>query len=297
MAEGDRWNSTKYPNGCIICGQTRTRNVGRGMCSKHYKQWERGTLTNPPTFDDEVALETAETTTPSGPGLAETEERRPGADSPPQHGISAADAPPSGPSLLGGLFGGKKKAEKSPLPPTRERRPGVAPKRTSAAPSFEDAWAALGAALGRSPRHAPLGRYLAWQAGGAGEILDKAVSGTLIDRKLVQPAVRARASLEGVATLVGPPAIILAIESNPSRAGALLPVLRSAIRSSLPTMIEAMKRQKAREEKVAKAVKEMFPELPEGVDPVEEIIAAMFEGWIATAPAPAESPEAESAIA
>jgi len=68
---------------------------------------------------------------------------------------------------------------------------------------------------------------------------------------------------------------------NPERAPQLLPILKSAIRSSLPTLLPAMKKAQAREEKVNKAVAELFgDDFPPGVDPVDMVLEQMFNGWI-----------------
>jgi len=160
----------------------------------------------------------------------------------------------------------------------------------STAPTIEDGWTALGGMAQRTRGHAPLGRYLTWQAPAAGEMLDDAVKGTIVDRRVLQPVVKARGRLDLVVAVLGPPAVILAITQNPARAPALVPMLRTAIRSSLPTMLPAMKRAQAREAKVDEAVREMFPDIPEGVDPVDLVISQLFEGYDFTAPAPPPEP-------
>jgi hypothetical protein len=121
-----------------------------------------------------------------------------------------------------------------------------------------------------------------WQAPAAGEMLDDALAGTFVDRRLLQPAVKTRGRLDVVAAIVGPPAIIFAIEQNPARAAQLIPILKSTIRSSLPSLLPAMKKAQAREEKMNKAVSEMFgDDFPPGVDPVDMVIEQMFSGWTA----------------
>ena len=294
---GDKWRSITYPNGCLVCGQTRSRHVGRGLCSKHYKQWERGALVTDELTESpsQVAPETVPRTSPSGPGLAETAERRPGDSDPVAPTLRGSDAaPPLGPSGIRSLFAKKEKRESGPvLPPTREKRPGVTPKRVPAADLIESGWGALGGLVARSPMHGALGRYLQWQAPATGNVLDKALAGTLVDRKLVQPAVRAHDSLGAIGAILGPPILIWSIERDPHKAGVLLPILRAQILASLPTMVDAMKRQKVRDEKVSKSIRELFPDLPEGADPVEEILAYLFSGPTPTE-APTFVPEAES---
>jgi hypothetical protein len=182
--------------------------------------------------------------------------------------------------LRDALFGKKQPAKDRPAPPkTTERRPKGTERRVSASDTLSDLYAAVGGFVGRQPQHAPLGRYLTWQAPAAGEILDDALKGTFVDKKIVQPAVKARGSLDALAAVLGPPAIIFAIERNPQRASVLLPALKSSIRSSLPTLLPAMKKSQDREKKIDEAVREMFPDLPPDVDPVDEILEQMFEGF------------------
>jgi len=194
-----------------------------------------------------------------------------------------------------GAKDGAHAASDSGTPPpreTKEQRPkGPHRGRLSTAPTIEDGWTALGGLAQRSRGHAPLGRYLQWQAPAAGEMLDDAVKGTMVDRRILQPVVKARGRLDLVVAVMGPPAVILAIEQNPARAPALVPLLRTAIRSSLPTMLPAMKKAQAREAKVDDAVREMFPDLPPDVDPVDLVISQLFEGYDFTAqqPPPAEA--------
>lgn len=110
-------------------------------------------------------------------------------------------------------------------------------------------------------------------------MLDEAVKGTVVDKVVLQPIARGRSKFDAFGALLGPPLIVLAIERNPANAEMLLPMLRASIRSSLPMMIPAIKKVKAREAAAAEAARELFPDLPEGVDPVDEVIAMMFADW------------------
>ena len=290
---GDKWHSVTYPNGCLVCGQTRSRHVGRGLCSKHYKQWERGNLImNDVTYLDpspDIAPEASDVTSPDGLGPTETMERRPGTDptAPSLRGDDAAPSSGSPPKASGirAIFAKKDKPSSGPvLPPTHEKRPSISPKRMPAADLIESGWAVMGGIVSRSPMHTALGRYLQWQAPATGNVLDKALAGTMVDRKLVQPAVRAHDNLGAIGAILGPPLLIWSIERDPSKSSVLLPILRAQILASLPTMVDAMKRQKSRDDKVSKSIRELFPDLPEGADPVEEILAYLFNGPVPAAP-------------
>jgi hypothetical protein len=49
-------------------------------------------------------------------------------------------------------------------------------------------------------------------------------------------------------------------------------------------MLPAMKKVQAREEKIDATMREMFPDIPEGVDPVDLIIEQMFAGFVPQTP-------------
>jgi len=303
MTDGDKWICRDYPDGCRKCGQTLYRHVGQGLCGKDYRRYSKS---DAPTVeewllrrdDDGPFVETShdnfdEHDEPLAP-LAGGEVR------PGSSGSSLGDAneptPDDSPKpkrgLLGDLFAPKKNPPKPTQPKTPERRPKGTERRVSASDTLSDLYAAVGGFIGRQPQHAPLGRYLAWQAPAAGEILDDALKGTFVDKKLVQPAVKARASLDALVAVLGPPALIFAIERNPARANVLIPALKSSIRSSLPTLLPAMKKSQDREKKIDDAVREMFPELPPDVDPVDEILAQMFEGFFTFATSTNENVDA-----
>ena len=300
MAYGDLWSNRKYPNGCRHCGQTATKHVGLGLCQACYRQPDvqnaarEGTLNEEfsvsefsnsdddsgvrPEDEEEVVVVDADDIIASG-------ERRPGSVASPV--TEPADVPPGVKKGGFGDFFKKKPKEEPRAKKTNEKPPRGVGRRVSAAGTLEDVWAAIGGVAIRTGQHAPLGRYLMWQAPAAGEMLDDALAGTFVDRRLLQPAVKTRGRLDVVAAIVGPPAIIFAIEQNPARAAQLIPILKSTIRSSLPSLLPAMKKAQAREEKMNKAVSEMFgDDFPPGVDPVDMVIEQMFSGWTPPADEP-----------
>lgn len=303
-----QWISKKYPLGCRSCGRTTVRHSAQGLCSTCYGKPSILEALRNGTLEEAINYETDDISTAGGIGSPAdyddaqsfyggldqeiNPERQPGSSGP----VITPDEV-TGPALkesLGDkakkLFGAKPTTKTPWTGKTNEKSPSKASgKRVSTAESLEDLWTAMGGMAIRTGAHAPLGRYLTWQAPAAGEMLDEAVNGTMLDKRILQPVVKARGRLDMVFAVLGPPGIILAIERNPANAPMLLPMLKSAIRSSLPTMLPAMKKQQAREEKVNKAIAEMFPEIDPGVDPVDLIIQQMFEGWIV----PEETPVPE----
>jgi hypothetical protein len=126
------------------------------------------------------------------------------------------------------------------------------------------------------------------------EILDDAISGTIVDKMILQPLVKGRGKFDAIGAVLGPPGIILAIENDPSRAAVLIPLLKSSIRNSLPMMAKAIKKVQAKEKAMAEAAAELFPDLAEGEDPADAIIAMIFEGWTPPSPSPSEAPPFET---
>lgn len=209
-------------------------------------------------------------------------------------------APPKGlRKFLPRRGSGKDPESGSPaLTPTREKRPGGrGARRESAADTISDGWAVLGGVAERTG-HLPLGRCLQWQAPVAGEMIDEAVKGSFVDRLALQRIVRGRAKFDLLGAVLGPPLIVFAIEQNPERADALLPILAASIRQGLPLMVPAIKKQQRKAAEVAEATELLFQDDPNytpGMDPVEYILGMMFAGWVPPQAAPAEPPAGEPA--
>ena len=286
------WRSNKDPDGCTVCGTTTKTHIGRGLCSTCYQRDMR----NDETTEDVRAGDSDErpphlATTGSDSDdissslekpLGETGEVRPGL------GGSTSVPPNPGPPTRK-KFWQRKTETTEPAPVTPERRPGKKVptkmgRRQSSADTLEDIIGGVGALAVRTGKHAPLGRYLQFSAPVNAEILDDAVAGTMLDRRLLQPMVKGRGRFDAIGSVFGPPAIILAITNDPTKAPVLIPVLKSTIRNSLPAMAKAAKKVAAKEKAQAEAAAELFPDLLPGEDPADAIIAMLFEGW--TPPAP-----------
>ena len=189
------------------------------------------------------------------------------------------------------------KPASSPAPASsREKRPSAGKgKRVSAAGTIADVYGGIGTLAIRTGRHAPLGRCMQWQAPVAGEMLDDAIAGTFIDKVALQRIEKARGRYDLLGAVFGPPLLVLAIEQNPANAEILMPMLAASIRHSLPLMVPAIKKAKAREKAVAEATAELFaddPDYPADTDPVDYVLRMMFAGWIPenvpTEPAPGD---------
>jgi hypothetical protein len=177
-------------------------------------------------------------------------------------------------SKVRSIFGGPKKEQPSPAAPSKEVKPKVTHRREPLADLLGLAWGGMGTALVRGP-DVPVGRAMQAQSPVAGEILDNAIKGTVIDKAL-QPLARKADQAQALFGLLGVPLLVGAIERYPAMAPAFGPLLYSAVETWVVEMAPIMRKRQQRAEKVKKTVAEAFPDLPDGVDPVAMLIDAFF---------------------
>ncbi len=238
-------------------------------------------------LDDQDSLTSTLENGERRPGLEPNPSDSPGVDFQPEEGMGKkfrdfilGDKP------LKDNFAGVKTAPMK----TKELKPGGgSTKRVSAADSLGDLWAGVGGLLTRLPNHAPSGRLLQFQSQAAGEILDEALKGTFVDKMLLQKGVKLRGRFDVLGAVLMPPAIVFAIETNPERAPYLIPLLESSLRNALPHMVAPIKKARKREADQAEAIRELFPDAPEGSDPIRELISEIFGNW--QVPTPNEEEE------
>lgn len=167
-------------------------------------------------------------------------------------------------------------------------------KRVSLAGDIGRGYRAVGRLAEKTP-HYPAGRMLVYQAPGAGVIIDNALAGTAADRYVLQPLAKRKDQYEDVAYLIGPPLILFMMQNANLRGmqaqaagneedaakyqatfamleGALEMTLRSSLLKLAPAIAEAAKR--AEEEDAI--IREAFPDLPPGVDPVQVVMSSLF---------------------
>jgi hypothetical protein len=169
-------------------------------------------------------------------------------------------------------------------PATKEKSPGKARsgKRVSAAGTVADVWNGIGSVLVRSGNHIPSGRWMQWQSPYAGEMIDEALAGSVVDKIALQRIAKARGRFDLLGAVIGPPLVLMAIERNPNNGQVLLPLLESSIRSSLPHMVEGIKKVQAKEKVTAEAAAALFADDPtfDGQDPVRYIMNMLFADWV-----------------
>lgn len=193
-------------------------------------------------------------------------------------------------------------------------RPKVTKPRHSRIPIASDlanAWSTIGRNLQQTP-HFPAGRMMSLQAPAAGLVIDRALEGTVVDRLVVQPLWRTKDNWEEVFYVAGPPVLLISIQNARMRAMAALEegdqaaaakyeriatvqggMLESLLRSSLIKMAPSMAEARARQEEEDVIIREAFPELGTGEDPVKALLSELFAPppWAGPQPTPQEAPE------
>lgn len=158
---------------------------------------------------------------------------------------------------------------------TGEKRPKRQAARADAGTVLGLAWASVGGLLMRSGADVPVGRVMQFQAPVAGDVLDRLIARTWVDR-IVQPIARKSDDVEALGALFALPALVALMERNEEAAVALDGTLRAVISANLDAMAPAVKKAREKERKHAKAVEELNLGLPAGADPVEAILQAIF---------------------
>lgn len=212
-------------------------------------------------------------------------------------GEDLAERPPQPrPARSGGVIGrlrnrlGNRKTGESKPPKPKPPRG----RRISIASDIEGAYGDLGRRLEYSVYY-PSGRMLTYQAPAAGVIIDRAVAGTLIDRAVIQPIWRSKDKWEDVAYLTAPPILLAVMQGirvqiqqameagDMDRARQLDrwlkgqgEILAWIMRHSLERLAEAKAVADARRAESDEKIREAFPDLPPGIDPVQALISALF---------------------
>lgn len=228
-----------------------------------------------------------------------------------------APRPSGGPKGRQGLLGRvrdrwkKGSSETGSAPKSRQPKVVSRGRRISIAPDLEDGFFDLGRMLEQSPQY-PTGRMIQYQAPAAGVIIDRAVAGTMLDRILVQPIARRKDEYEDVFYLAAPPIMIYMVQATRLRQQAALQagdqqaarelgikghgqittlkwILRRSVLKMAPAVAEARKRI-AEEDAL---IREAFPELGPGEDPVEVLLSNLFAPpGTGSAPEPTQPEEA-----
>jgi len=185
--------------------------------------------------------------------------------------------------LLGNLWGDRDQPAGSPGKAS-ERRPAAPKKRVSTAEFWGDALgpaASLAAARG----YVPMARAIVWSAPVAGDIIEDATTGTVIDR-VVQPMCRQSARWESLFDLIGFWSAIGVAQVNPAQAPAALGFARKRFVKLLPRIAKKIKEERKKEQEAVDAIVDLMPDLRDlfpdadltdpSVDPIMLLIESLF---------------------
>lgn len=171
-----------------------------------------------------------------------------------------------------------------------ERKPKLAPaprgKRHDCSHLLGPVWTQLA----RFVPSVPAQRAMVWQAPGAGRVLDDALSGTVVDKWVLQKVSGAESKYRPAIDLVSLPVMLMMVERQPASFPVIAPMLRSAVRANLEAALDAKATEKAQDDKLkAKAeaaglVWETIEKDQDGqdvkVDLVDRILSGWFEGAV-----------------
>ena len=197
-----------------------------------------------------------------------------------------------GKGLLGRFWGAKEKEPTNgTAPKTTERKPSAPKRRVSAASFWGDMVGPVSAVAARAG-YVPMARAMQWSSPVAGEIIEDATKGTVVDR-LIQPVVRNSEKWQDLGDLLGFWAAIGVAQRNPAQSGAALAFARGRLVNLLPRIAANIKKERARERDAVEALtelmpdlKELFPDMGPDDDPVELLIRSLFAAPAGAEPVP-----------
>jgi hypothetical protein len=196
---------------------------------------------------------------PGGPATPAAEDDGFGEDEPTQYDLADPGPPPPAEVRPRNVA-----VPKTPrMPWRRDKATGKAKakpkhKRVPLDDTIATAWRFLGSLAKPLPATS---RLIKIQAPVAGRLLEPIVRDTIVDR-LLQPIARTTEGAEAVAVLIGPPAVITAMQLNPNIIPFAMPLLRELlmrmVRVAGPAMGEAMKQEREFEEQFGGSVDDLI---------------------------------------
>ena len=200
------------------------------------------------------------------PAPGATVEVAPGADAPAKQTLG---------ERVKGALAPKAKAEK-PIVAKKKRAA-----RVSTSAGFSALYRRIGDLLISSGVDVPVGRSLVYQSPRAGEIFDRAIADTFVD-KAIQPLAKKGEAIAEVASLAMMPILVGMYERTGSPA--IEQMLRAVMTEHLEAMLPIIKAQREVEARHAQMVRDM------GLDPGDDAIGAVLREMFAP-PSGAENPD------
>lgn len=174
-----------------------------------------------------------------------------------------------------GLAGKPEKAPRNPDAPRETRRKSGAELLAMAASGIGSLLAGIG-----SPA---AGMALKLEAPLVGPAADRAISGTVVDRVVLQKALAAKGKFDQIGPLIAFPLLVALAERQPAMRAQLYGPLRMCVMPMLPQLVKAMQKQAADAQKMAEAAQDladMDPAWAElfsaGTDPIDAILSFLL---------------------
>jgi hypothetical protein len=163
-----------------------------------------------------------------------------------------------------------------------ERRPSAPKARRVAAQDFWGDLVEGGASVVGRAGYVPMARSMVWSSPVAGEIIEDATKGTVVDR-LIQPVCRNAEKWQDLFDLLGLWGAVGVAQANPAQSQQALGFARKRLLNLLPRIAENIKKQRAKEKAAAEALievmpdlAEMFPDAPADADPLDLLMQMLF---------------------
>ena len=138
-----------------------------------------------------------------------------------------------------------------------------------------------GAQFAARSGYVPLAQSLAFEAPAAGQAIDTAIAGSVIDRKIVQPLAGGAEKWEAVGACLSLPVMVHLVSVFPHLQLALEPQMRRAAEEILVLSVPTIRKKVDRDRKVTEALIELGhidPAIAASTDPVGDILAGFFAG-------------------
>ena len=153
----------------------------------------------------------------------------------------------------------------------------------------------LGAQFFAKSGYLPLANSLAFEAPAAGQAIDTALAGSVIDRKVIQPLAGGAEKWEAVGACLSLPVLVHMCTVFPRLQGVFEPQMRRSAEEILVLSVPTIRKKVERDRKLADALAELGhidPTIAASKDPVGDILAGFFAGY--EAPVPTEEQVAQS---
>ena len=130
----------------------------------------------------------------------------------------------------------------------------------------------------------PLARSMKFSAPAAGQAIDQAIAGTLVDRKIIQPLAVGAEKWEAVSAVVSLNLIVWLATNYPAMGVALQAPARRAVEEIMVLSVPMLRKKVEKDRKLAEALEELKHLDPAGFGTDDDPIGTILESFFAAAP-------------